>query len=109
MVTKSAPLPLPHTPSPLLPPAVTCLYVLCNDRVTDVVLVSMGRYPVLKNPFKLVKPLTRKTLGSECACVPECHYLSADCVHQVFVSLLINFDCKGEWRAFVEQKQQAMR
>ena len=59
--------------------------MLSNDRVTDVVLVSMGRYPVLKNPFKLVKPLTHKTLDSECVCVcawvvRECHYLSADCV-----------------------------
>lgn len=46
-----------------------CVCVLSNDRVTDVVLVSIGRYPVLKNPFKLVKPLTHKTLGSECVCV----------------------------------------
>lgn len=43
--------------------------VLSNDRVTDVVLVSIGRYPVLKNPFKLVKPLTHRTLDSECVCV----------------------------------------
>lgn len=43
--------------------------VLCNDRVTDVVLVSICRYPVLKNPFKLVKPLTHRTLDCECACV----------------------------------------
>lgn len=48
--------------------AVTCVCVLSNDRVTDVVLVSIGRYPVVKNPFKLVKPLTHKTLGSECVC-----------------------------------------
>lgn len=41
--------------------------------MTDVVLVSMGRYPVLKNPFKLVKPLTHKTLGSECECVCAYH------------------------------------
>lgn len=34
---------------------------LSNDRVTDVVLVSIGRYPVLKNPFRLVKPLTHKS------------------------------------------------
>ena len=34
---------------------------LSNDRVTDVVLVSIGRYPVLKNQFRLVKPLTHKS------------------------------------------------
>lgn len=42
--------------------------VLSNARVTDVVLVSNGKYPVLKNPFKLVKPLTHGTLDSECVC-----------------------------------------
>lgn len=43
--------------------------VLCNDRVTDLVLVSICRYPVLKNPFKLVKPLTHRTLDCERVCV----------------------------------------
>lgn len=51
-------------------PKISCdVCVLSNDRVTDVVLVSIGRYPVLRNPFKHAKPLTHRTLEPACLCV----------------------------------------
>lgn len=39
-------------------------------------------------------------------CVSVCSLFVRWLRAPVFVSVLINFDCKGEWRAFVEQKQQ---
>lgn len=57
-----------------------------NDRVTDVVLASIGRYPAFKKPFLLVKPLARRSeLAGTCACVRVCvvqcerYNSSADC------------------------------
>lgn len=70
-----------------------CTHSACDVSVcsvmTDVALVSMGRYPILKNPFKLVKPLTHKTLGSErlCVCVHACMCVRA--LRSVTICLLI--------------------